>query len=400
MARTLRTALKAVLVGLVGLLLAVVVSVSFFDSPEYARRLIMYRESDTKDYLIFPARVIRNGGPISVLPGASGVMPQTVTWPSPANGLQTENLEQVIQRTDTKAFVVIRNDQILYEGYFNGSKRDEVHTSFSTVKSVNSALIGVAISAGHIRSVNEPVSRYVPEIAGRGFDDLTIRHLLTMSSGIQYKPNKEQPFYLHPFSDDSITYYSPDLRRAALRVQASTAPIGAAFRYNNYYPLLEGLILERVTGMPVAEFLQEKIWKPMGAEYAASWSMDSKSSGFEKMESGLNARAIDYARVGLIYLHDGTWNGVEILPKAWVRESTSPEGAWNLPLGPGVRGYYKYHWWGLLNADGTYDFYAAGHHDQYIYVAPRKNAVIVRLGNAPERNVSWPLIIRSLVDQL
>jgi CubicO group peptidase (beta-lactamase class C family) len=188
-------------------------------------------------------------------------------------------------------------------------------------------------------------------------------------------------------------------------VKASKTPIGAAFHYNNYHPLLEGLIIERVTGMHVAEYLQERFWKPMGAEFPASWSLDSESSGFEKMESGINARAIDFARFGLIFLHNGFWNGVQILPEAWVTESTQP-------LSPDPRtwetmnywseydGYYKYHWWGINNADGLYDFYAHGRYDQVVYVAPRKNMVIVRLGNAPDSSLMWPLVLHNIVDQL
>ncbi len=185
-------------------------------------------------------------------------------------------------------------------------------------------MIGAAIADGKIGSLNDPLLRYIPEIAGRGLDALTIRDLLMMNSGIRYSSGDEIPFYRSPFSDDAFTYYSTDMRKIALSVQASGAPIGAAFRYNNYHPLLEGLIVERATGMHVAEYLQERIWKPMGAEFPASWSLDSQASGFEKMESGINARAVDYARFGLIFLHDGRWNGVQILPETWVRESTTP----------------------------------------------------------------------------
>ncbi len=226
-----------------------------------------------------------------------------------------------------------------------------------------------------------------------------------MNSGIRYVEGDELPFYYAPFADDPLTYYPPDLRKIALSVQASGTPIGEAFRYNNYHPLLEGLIIERVTGMSVAEYLQEKFWKPMGAEFPASWSMDSEKSGFEKMESGINARAIDFARFGLIFLHNGFWNGVQILPESWVRESTEPlrpdPRTWEtFPSWLDYDGYYKYHWWGLNNPDGSYDFYAHGRYDQFIYIAPRKNVVIVRLGDALDEEVLWPLVIHDIVDQL
>jgi CubicO group peptidase (beta-lactamase class C family) len=234
-------------------------------------------------------------------------------------------------------------------------------------------------------------------------DTLIIRDLLAMNSGIRYRSNAELPFYLHPFGDDALTYYSPDLRKTALRVAADGTLTERTYHYNNYHLLLEGLILERATGLSVAAYLQDKIWEPMGAEYPASWSLDSVASGFEKMESGINARAVDYARFGLVFLHDGYWNGVQILPKDWVRESTAPLNPDPRDYGPfGELGfYYKYHWPGLRNADGAYDFFAHGRYEQIVYVAPRKNAVIVRLGNQPETYpVFWPLILQQMVDQL
>ncbi|HEX5808960.1 MAG TPA: serine hydrolase, partial [Anaerolineales bacterium] len=315
-----------------------------------------------------------------------------------------EVLDELLQRTGTRAFLIIKDDKLIFETYLESS-RNEINTSFSSAKSFNSALIGAAIADGSIGSVDDPVIQYIPEIAGRGFDDMTIRDLLLMNSGIRYVEGDELPFYKAPFADDALTYYPPDLRKVALSVEASDTPAGEAFHYNNYHPLLEGIILERATGMHVAEYLQEKFWKPMGAEFPASWSLDSEESGFEKMESGINARAIDYARFGLIFLHNGFWNGTQILPEGWVHESTEPlrpdPRTWEtMSEGLDYGLYYKYHWWGLNNSDGSYDFYAHGRYDQFIYVAPRKNVVIVRLGDQLDENVIWPLVIHNVVDQL
>lgn len=371
------------------------IAASVYDSPEYARRLLTYGQSDINDYFIFPERPIQNGDVVSVLEQSDGTIPETLTWTLPNGEARTASLDEVFSRTNTKAFLVIRDDRIIYEGYFNGATRDSINTSFSSAKSFNSAMIGAAVADGLIESVDDPVIEYVPEIAGRGLDALTLRDLLLMGKGIRYV---EQPT---PFGDDALTYYSPDLRRAALRVKASGDPIGGGWRYNNYHPLLEGLILERVTGMSVAEYLQEKFWKPMGAEYPASWSLDSEASGFEKMESGINARAVDYARFGSIFLHNGFWNGNQILPEEWVREATSPEDAREVPSLSGLPLYYKYHWWGFENADGSYDFMASGRFWQVVYVAPRRNVVVVRLGDDPnDYPVNWSEAIHDLVDRM
>jgi CubicO group peptidase (beta-lactamase class C family) len=401
-----KTILKVlgVVVGLIALFFVVLtIAMSIAVSPAYAWRILRYGQSDTQDYKIFPERPVENGASHSFLPRGDQGTPYEVEYPY-EGGMRTERLDDLLERTDTKAFLIIKDDQLIFETYLNSSKQ-EINTSFSSAKSFNSALIGAAIADGYIDSVNDAVIKYIPEIAGRGLDTLTIRDLLLMNSGIRYVEGGEMPFYKEPFADDALTYYAPDMREIALSVQASGAPIGETFRYNNYHPLLEGLIIERATGMHVAEYLQERFWKPMGAEFPASWSLDSEGSGFEKMESGINARARDFARFGLIFLHNGFWNGTQILPEDWVRESTEPlrpdPRTWeSMTEWPDFGGYYKYHWWGINNADGTYDFFAHGRYDQVIYVAPRKNVVVVRLGNAPDEQLDWALAIHNIVDQL
>lgn len=393
-----------ILLGIVASLVVIVfIAMSVFNSPTYAWRVLRYGQSDIGDYDIFPERLISNGTKVSIIERGEEGTPYEVEYEY--NGaVRKELLEDVLKRTGTRAFLILKDDKLIFETYLDSS-REEINTSFSSAKSFNSALIGAAIADGYIGSVNDTVVQYIPEIACRGFDTLTIRDLLLMNSGISYVEGGELPFYMAPFADDAVTYYPPDLRKAALNVKASGAPIGEAFHYNNYHPLLEGLIIERATGMHVAEYLQERFWKPIGAEFPASWSLDSESSGFEKMESGINARAIDYARFGLIFLHNGFWNGIQILPESWVTESTQPlrpdPRTWEtMSDWPNFNGYYKYHWWGINNNDGSYDFYAHGRYDQIVYVAQRKNVVIVRLGNQLDKNVIWPLIIHNIVDQL
>ena len=396
--------MSGIVLGIFAALIVVLfVAMSITHSPTYAWRVLRYGESDTQDYKIFPERPILNSSSSSPLPDSGQGAPDEVEYLYDG-GARKETLDDLLKRTDTKAFLILKDDQIILETYLNSSKKD-INTSFSSVKSFNSAMIGAAIADGYIGSVNDPVIKYVPEIAGRGLNALTIRDLLLMNSGIHYREGDEVPFYAKPFADDALTYYSTDMRKLALSVRGSDAPIGEAFHYNNYHPLLEGLIIERVTGMHVAEYLQERFWKTMGAEFPASWSLDSKASGFEKMESGLNARARDYARFGLIFLHNGFWNGVQILPEDWVRESTEPlrpdSRTWEtMSNWPDYNGYYKYHWWGINNADGSYDFFANGKYDQIIYIAPRKNVVIVRLGNEPDEKLIWPLAIHNIVDLL
>ena len=389
-----------VLIVFFALVVALFVAMSVLDSPTYAWRVLTMLWSDTGDIDRFAERAIEVGGVASPLPVEHAPVPETVTYLYQGSP-RTENLQELIERTDTAAFVVIRDDKIAMQVYHD-SEYSEPNTSFSVAKSFDSALIGAAIEDGFITSVNDPVTKYIPEIAGRGLDELTVRNLLRMDTGVRYRSESD---ILAPFSDDSLTYYAPDLRKLALGVQPSETAIGAAFHYNNYYPLLEGLVIERATGMPVAEYLEQRIWQPMGAEFPASWSLDSERSGFEKMESGINAAAADFARFGLLFLHDGAWNGRQILSESWVTESTAPDPTDVRPFETAPSwaedgGYYGYHWWGMKNADGSYDFMARGNLGQLIYVAPRKNMVVVRFGPEPDDGVIWSFVVRSLIDQM
>jgi len=388
------------LAGLLGLVVCLFAAMSIVNSPVYAWRVLTLFSADTQDYLVFPSRLVENGTTYSKIETGPPSIPHQVTFRY-KDGMQTEILEELLARTDTRAFIIVQDDRLIYETY-PGSSREEINTSFSVAKSFASALIGAAIADGYIHSVDDPVIQYIPEIAGRGLDSLTIRNLLRMDTGIRYR---SQDDILAPFSDDALTYYPPDLRKVALGVGPGTTPTGAAFHYNNFHPLLEGLILERATGRHMAEYLQERIWKPMGAEFPASWSLDSVSSGFEKMESGINARALDYARFGLLYLHNGTWNGQQILPAGWIAESTRPDPKDVRPFEVFAQwkelgGYYGYHWWGMVNEDDTYDYMARGNLGQLVYVAPRKNVVAVRLGSETDSNVIWAYVVQSIVNQM
>lgn len=404
--------MKARMLQLLALLLLLVVSyfvvLVFVRGPVTVYRMATNGVPTIRTYQIFPQRVIEaapTAAPLTITPRAG--FPETVTLVNLVNPSQSKRYrwDDLFAQTETRAFIVIQNDTVIYERYFNGANRETVHPSFSVTKSFVSTLIGIAISEGKIGSVKDRVIRYLPELTGRGLDQLTIKDLLRMSSGIPFEDFDNVFPLLLPFSDDPRIHYSTNLREVALGVRAGSEPIGATFRYNDYHLLLEGLILERVTGVTVSNYLQEKIWKPSGMAYPASWSLDSEADGFEKTEAGLNARAIDFARFGLLFLHQGQVDGKQIVPAAWVATATTPDPedkrAWSVvPIWPQIGGYYKYHWWGLRNADGTYDYMARGDLGQIIYVSPAKNAVVVRFGNGPHPDSVWPMAIRAFLVSL
>jgi CubicO group peptidase (beta-lactamase class C family) len=205
-----------------------------------------------------------------------------------------------------------------------------------------------------------------------------------MSSGIAYTERGL------PWSDDATTYYAPDLRAAALSAQVQSAP-GRAWHYNNYNPLLMAMVLERATGQPVADYMQQVLWQPMGAARDASWSLDSKESGFEKSESGVNATARDFARFGHLFASDGRALGRQVVPRWWVRRATA-EDASSDPAA-----HYQYWWWVDTERGGR--FLARGNLGQFIYISRPDDIVVVRLGSDSGID-SWPQVLRDVVDRV
>jgi len=297
------------------LLALVAVVVGYLSAPSfYLTRTIFWGESDYKDLQRFPARTIHNAPPVSrfdKLPADNLYASQIEAI---ADDSSNGSLESYLQASGTTAFLVIHEDKVLYERYFNGYDQRSVNTSFSMAKSFASALVGIAIDEGHIKSVDEPITNYLPELLKKDkhFKSITIRNLLTMSSGIKYEEGGDLPWSEE--ADDTKTYYSTDLRELALNCRIEGKP-EEYFEYNNYNPLLVGMILERATGMHVARYLQQKLWKPLGMETDGSWSLDSTSSGFEKMESGVNARARDFARFGMLFAQEGNWEDEQLISR-------------------------------------------------------------------------------------
>ena len=298
------------------------------------------------------------------------------------------HFEAFLDRSQTAAFLVLQDDTIIYERYFNDFNKDSIVTSFSMSKSIASILTGIAIQEGYITSENDKITDYLPELSEKDqrFEQLLIKDLLSMSSGIHYN---EDGFP----GDDDFTYIAPNLRQTAIdRVFISKEP-NTVWLYNNYNPILLGMILERATQKSVSEFLEANLWRYIGSK-PASWSLDE--TGFEKMESGFNAVARDYLNVGRLMLNGGSFNNQPILSKEWVHKSTQPE---TKPTGyyeflEQNNLYYQYFWWGKKRQKQEHDFFALGNKGQYLYIIPSQRIVILRLGieyglftPAP---LSWP----------
>jgi CubicO group peptidase (beta-lactamase class C family) len=252
---------------------------------------------------------------------------------------------------------------------------------------------------------DDPIVQYLPELRDSALAKLTIAHLLEMRSGIRFVEG------ILPWNDEPRTYYGTDLRSRLLQLPI-TDPVGSFFHYNDWHPLLIALILERTSGKTVTAWLQERLWTPLGAEYAANMMVDrSDAAGLEHLESGLTATAIDLARFGQLFLQDGIWNGQRLVPHGWVQSTTAPDGVradreWfayyqNRPWGRflnSARIYYRRMWWGSHICENRYDFFAMGVLGQHIYVSPKTQTVIVRLSDRFPPGMWWPPVFRQIAD--
>ncbi len=350
-------------------------------------RAVAWRDADVDDRLRFPSLPIPAGD--DVLPLREGSLPDGVLDRVGAPGHGEQDLDDLLDRTGTTSFVVLRGDEVLVERYGEGITPETPQTSFSVAKSVLSTLVGIAIERGEIGSLDDPVTDYVPELLERdpAFGRITLRHLVTMSSGLSYEEAGL------PWSDDALTYYDTDLRALALGVRIAEPP-GRTWLYNNYNPLLVGLALERAVGRPVEEYAAEVLWGPMGAEGDASWSADSEATRFPKMESGVNARALDYARFGLLFAREGRAGDRQVVPAGWVAEATARDTS----ADPAE--HYQHWWWVDTEREGR--FYARGNKGQFVYVDPATDVVVVRLGREEglEASGDWPALLRDVADRV
>ena len=341
-------------------------------------RFIFYNYSNITDHKIFPAHtLIAPSSKFTFINSSTGKFPKQIE----NSKKETVPFDKFLEETKSVAFLIIKNDSIQYEKYFNGYDDKSIVASFSMAKSFTSILIGCAIQDGFIKSEDELMVNYIPELKENGLEKITIKHLLQMTSGINFNES-----YVNPFGDAATFYYGRDLRKSISKMKPQIEA-GTKFNYISGNTQLLGLVLERsLKGKTITNYLQEKLWQPLGMEFDASWSIDKKKEGLEKTFCCLNARARDFAKIGRLYLKKGNWNGKQLVPQNWVEKSIKAD-----TTNGGARNY-KYQWW-LPTKNG--DFMADGHLGQYIYVNPAKNLIIVRLGKK-SGNANWRKIFISL----
>ena len=285
------------------------------------------------------------------------------------------DVNEYLDRTDVSALLILKDGKIRYENYWLTGGREVKWISMSVGKSFVSALVGIALDQGHIKSIQDPVTIYVPQLKDSAYDGVSIKDILQMSSGASWNED-----YGDPNSDINrsvrIFALGGSLDEFAASLTNENEP-GTFNRYNSTDTQVLGMLLREATGTSVTEFMQKMLWDPIGAEDNAYWLLDSEN--MEVAYGGLNATARDYAKLGELYRLRGRMNNKQIIPEKWVDESVRPDAPHLMPGENPMSDYplgYGYQWW---IPDESGDYMAIGVYNQFIYVSPNNNSVVVQL---------------------
>jgi CubicO group peptidase (beta-lactamase class C family) len=359
-------------------------------------RAYKFRNLSLKDHERLPSAAIAKGAETSPFTN----MPDTARF-----SLLRQRLTTTLTNTYTAAFLVVRNDTILYEQYFDGFSQQSLLPSFSVAKSFVSTLVGIALDEGKINSLQDPVTRYLPQLLQRDkrYGNITLQHLLDMRSGLKWNEGD------YGLKDDAIKMgFRPNMYPYILKVKVENAP-GGNFKYQSINTQLLAMTVEKATGQSIAQYLQAKLWQTLGMESHATWNTDKKKRVIAY--GALNATARDFAKLGRLYLNGGRHNDRQLVSANWVQNTISADS---------MRRYSMYHnqWWAnnryktfadsasavsylqkeqINSSVRTFStnkgvkqyyitlpniaYYAEGILGQFVYVVPGKNLILVRLGH-------------------
>jgi CubicO group peptidase (beta-lactamase class C family) len=291
------------------------------------------------------------------------------------------SFDEFLEGSRTSGLLVIRDGKIVAEHYRNNMDENTRHIAYSMSKSIVATLIGIALAEGKIASIDDKVTDYLPEMEGSGYDDVTIRDVLRMRSGVAWEERYEfgSDTQLTQVHDNALVLYNYRWCDYASDRSERAGEPGAEFNYATLDTSVLGCILEKAVGMTGSEYMSEKIWKPAGMQADGYWIMDGpEGEGREFYGAGFNATLRDFGRFGLMMLQNGEANGKQIVPADWVAESTIADEGYE-PTEEGAPFGYQYQWWTLPGSDA---YAALGLHDQFIYIDPPSNTVIVKLSHS------------------
>ena len=302
----------------------------------------------------------------------------------------TYSLDDYLKRNDVTALLVLRDDQIEYEKYLHGADRNSRFVSQSISKSIVSILIGAAVTDGKIKSIDDPVDKYLPYLSSGGYRGVTIRSILEMATGVDYSEDYRDPHSGAAMIGAAIVIGKPTFKEFVVSMKPTDTKPGTKFNYQSVNTQVLGLLLEKVTGERLNQYAEEKLWKKIGAQSDAFF-YESKSQPDICAFACFNATIRDYARVGLMMMRGGELGSERVVPESWVHESTTPVAAFLKPGALGEMGGpwgYGYQWWIEPGEDGAFE--AIGIYGQSIYVNPKMHVVIVQASAWPHPEGGGP----------
>ena len=328
---------------------------------------------------LYPTRTVASSELSTPLPQVTGALDGfTYVYED-----ETKRLEDLYTEMETSGLIIVHDGRIVHESYGRGADSGTRFTTWSLVKSITSTLVGVAVAEGLIDDVDDPLVKYLPEVSGTAYDGVTVKQALQMSSGIRYDPNLwdgKMDDTIELMTKSVVTGAAPafDL---AIEFPRENDP-GTKFNYNTAESQVLLELVRRVSDMDAADYLEQKIWRPLGMEHSGAWIIDHP--GAEGAEIGgamYNAALRDWARFGVFIAQGGVWNGTQILPEDWVDRATVSDEPHLMPgvVHPNPNRGYAWHWW--TYADGT--FTASGANGQTLYI-DRENDIVVA------RSSAWP----------
>ncbi|HEV7612617.1 MAG TPA: serine hydrolase [Steroidobacteraceae bacterium] len=328
---------------------------------------------------IFPTRRVEASGSPWVLPHAERPLDFTYDYAGKAHPAM-----DIVDRTYTNALIIVKHGKIVSEIYRNQTDAASHFISFSMAKSITSILVGLALADGRIHSLDDQITQYVPELKESAYDGVTIRQALDMRSGANYveqyvvgHPDLLSAAFEESFVENRLRFVS--LTRAMTRAY----PPGEHYNYSTFETCVLGWVLERATKQSITQYMTDRLWKPAGMESYGFWMLDGAPEvGREFNGGGFNAIARDYARLGLLMLRNGKAGSRQVVPAAWVRESTVP--AVRKAVDPDEPSFgYHFQWWPLVDSDA---YMARGLQGQAIYIDPSTDTVVVKLSYFPPGN--------------
>lgn len=376
---------RRILVALLGLAVLILIVWSVAIGPVAAFRVVTHGTTTVWDYLEYPGRELS----VSSSPQRWAVAAHSFTPPEVLVDGAPLSLTSLLADTESLAFVVVHDGDLVYEWHAPDHGPDKPSMVFSVTKSIFSLLIGAAVDDGLIESVDDPVTRYVPELGDAGFASVSLHDLLQMDSNLNYV-EADNPFGKHVKFN-----YTDDLISNILSLRLRDDP-DASFRYKSGDYAVLGLALDRAVGeLTITAYFEQRLWQPLGVEAVGMWNTDTEG-GLERNWCCLAMTARDLARFGELVVRDGLWEGEQLVSAQWLQSSFQPayqEDRWPLDYADSPLVNYGYGWW--LTGDA---WIALGKDGQYLYVDPARDAVIVRLGES-QGDIGWVDILKQVAER-